>query len=305
LTGRENIFLNGAILGMSRAEITRKFDEIVAFAEIERFLDTPVKRYSSGMYVRLAFAVAGHLETDILLIDEVLAVGDAQFQKKCISKMGSIEKEGKTLVFVSHNMAAVSQLCQRAVWLDKGCIKVSGNVNETISAYLESGAEAEGERRWKYDEPATDSEKIRVLSVRIRNSEGEVSAVLDMTRPFFVEIEYEIIQAYAGMRTGFWVHSMDGTTVFVAGDNEDSVWRSKKRLPGKYVSVCEVPGNLLNSGRYSLSVAADIQGSEMMFIEKYALNFHLEHTGFSMLDGALRSPGVICPSLKWRISRTE
>ncbi len=303
LTGRENIFLNGAILGMTRYEIKQKFDEIVDFAEIEQFLDTPVKRYSSGMYVRLAFAVAAHLEPEILLIDEVLAVGDAQFQKKCMGKMGRVGEEGRTLIFVSHNMAAVTQLCRRGLWLNNGQVEMQGDVKETVNAYLASGAEAEGERRWENQRQSSPAEKINLLSVRIRNSEGKVSSLLDMTKPFFVEIDYEILQSQSGLRTGFWIYTMDGVLVFVAADNEDRSWDNKKRERGRYVSRCEIPGMLLNSGSYSLTVGADIQNAEILVLKHHALNFRLEHTGFTVLDGAMRSPGIICPSLKWGITR--
>jgi lipopolysaccharide transport system ATP-binding protein len=303
LTGRENIFLNGAILGMGRTEIRKKFDEIVDFAEIEKFLDTPVKRYSSGMYVRLAFAVAAHLEPEILIVDEVLAVGDAQFQKKCLGKMEDVSaREGRTVLFVSHNMAAISQLCSLSLWMEKGNLIMKSNATEVIREYLSSGsAVASGERRWSLESSPADR-RIRLLAIRVLNDVGEVSATIDMTRFFQVELEYEILQSCAGMRTGFWIYTMEGVLVFVAGDNEDRAWRERRRPEGRYRSRCTVPAGTLNSGQYSVTAAADIQNCEMLFSEASALCFTVEHTSVSTLDGSGRSPGIICPSLDWKIT---
>ncbi|MGD9685629.1 MAG: ABC transporter ATP-binding protein [Desulfobacter sp.] len=306
LTGRENIYLNGAILGMSRMEIKKKFDEIVDFAEIERFLDTPVKRFSSGMYVRLAFSVAAHLESEILVVDEVLAVGDAQFQKKCLGKMSEVSlKESRTVLFVSHNMAAMKQLCRKGIWLDAGAIDTTGTIDEAISAYLSAGAEINGERRWNVHEKAPGNSKIRLVSIRVRDSSKEINSILDMSKPFYVEIEYDVLQAHSGMRTGFWVYTSDGVLVFVAGDSEDSGWQSRKRMPGRYVSICTLPPMLLNSGTYSITVGADIPGSELLFLEQAVLSIVIEHTAVTVLDGANRSPGIICPSLNWHISKVD
>ena len=176
LTGRENIFLNGAILGMRREEIRRKFDEIVAFAEVDKFLDTPVKRYSSGMYVRLAFAVAAHLEPEILVVDEVLAVGDAEFQKKCLGKMGEVAKEGRTVLFVSHNMQAVKLLCSRAILLDSGKCVCDSNTHDAINRYLDVGGPSEnGERIWNDAETRPGDDHVRLHAARLRNEQGDVT----------------------------------------------------------------------------------------------------------------------------------
>jgi len=304
LTGRENVYLNGAILGMTRAEIKKKFDEIVYFAEIEKFLDTPVKRYSSGMYVRLAFAVAAHLEPEILLVDEVLAVGDAQFQKKCLGKMEDVSaREGRTILFVSHNMAAVGQLCDRGLWLERGTIKSMGAVSNVVDEYLSDGDAAAGVRIWSGSESAPGNERISLLVVRMRDHLDEVSAQLDMEHSFSVELEYEIHAPHAQLRTGFWIYTAEGVLVFVAGDNEDTAWRGVKRPAGRYLSRCRIPSMLLNSGRYSVTVAADIQGSELLFLQHNVLSFQVEQTGPSLLDGAQRSPGIIRPSLEWRVER--
>src|SRR4051812_38931655 len=181
LTGRENIFLNGAILGMSRTEIRRKFDEIVDFAEVERFLDTPVKRYSSGMYVRLAFAVAAHLEPEILIIDEVLAVGDAGFQKKSLGKMGEVSKGGRTILFVSHNMQAVTRLCTKGIMLAEGRIHATGGIEQVVHAYMSGGQYGHAQRVWPAGKGPGDS-VAKLVSARVRTREGETSQVVDIRR---------------------------------------------------------------------------------------------------------------------------
>ena len=194
LTGRENIFLNGAILGMTREEIKRKFDEIVAFAEVEKFLDTPVKRYSSGMYVRLAFAVAAHLEPEILLVDEVLAVGDAQFQKKCLGKMGDVAKEGRTVLFVSHNMAAIQKLCRRAFILSKGGILFEGMSGEAISKYIGRGEGEGGGYAFSVNKGklrATDKCGVNILDIQILSSEGNPCKIIQSSDPVIVRIFYQ------------------------------------------------------------------------------------------------------------------
>lgn len=305
LTGRENIYLNGAILGMNRSEIRRKFDEIVEFADVARFLDTPVKHFSSGMYVRLAFAVAAHLEPEVLVVDEVLAVGDAQFQKKCLGKMEDAGKQGRTVLFVSHSMAAVNQLCHQGLWLDRGSVKSSGPIASVVEDYMTSGALADGAKTWARESPAPGNDRIRLRAIRTINRFGVPSAQLEMEYPFDVEIEYEILLAQAGMRTGFWVYTLEGVLLFVAGDSEDPAWRDTRRPAGVYRSRCRIPGMLLNSGHFSISVAADIQGSEMLFLEHHVISFQIEHTVFTKLDGASRSPGILCPSLEWHISQLD
>ncbi|MDP2279063.1 MAG: polysaccharide ABC transporter ATP-binding protein, partial [Nitrospirota bacterium] len=222
LTGRENIYLNGAILGMSRAEIKSKFDEIVAFAEIEKFLDTPVKRYSSGMYVRLAFAVAAHLEPEILVVDEVLAVGDAQFQKKCLGKMGEVAKGGRTVLFVSHNMGAVERLCTRAILLDHGTITQSGPVHGVVSAYLQSGMHRSGETTWKDPKAAPGDDVVRLRSVRAMNAQGQVSSDYKVTEPISIGVEFEALKPGYRLDAGFQCFDESGNMIFQAGDFQDN-----------------------------------------------------------------------------------
>src|SRR6201984_2263248 len=203
LTGRENIYLNGAVLGMTRAEIKRKFDEIVAFAEVEKFLDTPVKRYSSGMYVRLAFAISAHLDPEILLIDEVLVVGDTEFQKKCLGKMEDVTtKEGRTVIFISHNLGAIAQLCSNTIWLDAGVIRLAGKSSSVVTQYLTADARR-GEIAWPHGTANRYVDEFKLFAIRIRNAEGRVTSVLENTKPFSVEIDYAIARPLWNLRVGF------------------------------------------------------------------------------------------------------
>src|SRR5215217_3559981 len=194
LTGRENIYLNGSILGMRRSEIERKFDEIVAFAETEKFLDTQVKYYSSGMYTRLAFAVAAHLEPELLVVDEVLAVGDANFQKKCLNKMQDVSEHGRTVLFVSHSMSAITRLCQRAILLDKGKVLVDGPTSQVVNAYLDSGFGTAAVREWPDLSKAPGDDIVRLRAVRVRAHDGEITDELDIRKPVGIEIEYQVLK---------------------------------------------------------------------------------------------------------------
>lgn len=305
LTGRDNVYLSGAILGMKRQEIRRKFDEIVSFAEVERFIDTPLKYYSSGMYVRLAFAVAAHLEPEILLVDEVLAVGDFAFQRKCLGKMEDAAKGGRTVLFVSHNMAAVNRLCQKTVWLNEGRLQEIGITESVVAAYLYTGTETRGEVRWENLKEALGNEQLRLRAVRIRNSEGKISSSVDMRYQFYVELEYDIFCPLSGVRVGFWLLTPDRTVIFAAGDNEDQAWEGKIREPGRYISRCEIPGKLFKAGEYLLTIGADIPSAEVIFSEEGVLRFHIEQTDISgpMVSSSERLPGIICPPLQWNISK--
>ncbi len=257
LTGRENIYLNGAILGMTRAEIKNKFDEIVAFSEIEKFLDTPVKRYSSGMYVRLAFAVAAHLEPEILVVDEVLAVGDGAFQQKCLGKMGNISQEGRTVLFVSHNMAAVRSLCEKAIWLERGRVKQIGNAEEVISTYIQQDALAETRddissliSRLPRD-PA-----IQLLDIRINQSGRNTLKILN-TEPVSIDIEYEVFQTSNGLRVYFDLCDEYGDILIRSfhDEHQDEICPIS---PGYYKSCATIPPYLLAPRNYILIVRATI-----------------------------------------------
>jgi lipopolysaccharide transport system ATP-binding protein len=258
LSGRENVYLNGAILGMTRAEIGRKFDEIVAFAEIDKFLDTPVKRYSSGMYVRLAFSVAAHLDPEILIIDEVLAVGDAAFQKKCLGKMGDVGRAGRTILFVSHNMTAVSQLCSRAVSLERGAIKQSGAVSDVVSDYLGSGLR-EGSVEWPDRTAAPGGRRIKLTAVRVLSG-GRVASAIPIDQPADIEVEFlNLVPSIRGLFVYLSLHDATGMTVLCSANTEaaslnKSGWFHEAHGAGLYRARCRIPPNFLNSIRYSVSV---------------------------------------------------
>lgn len=251
LTGRENIYLNGAILGMSRVEIKSKFDAIVDFAEVERFLDTPVKRYSSGMYVRLAFAVAAHMEPEILIVDEVLAVGDAQFQKKCLGRMEAVGREGRTVLFVSHNMGVINQLCSSCILLDNGRVAMSGETAVVTKKYIEVGVESFGlgaERSFVADE----KKDFQVLGVRLKNSAGEVSQQYSCDEDLFVEMDLCSRREIPGLRGYFGIFGKDGTQI-LENDSVDVLPNVLDNLTlGNYKSTVKLPNRLLAPGEYTV-----------------------------------------------------
>lgn len=248
LTGRENIFLNGSLLGMTNAEIKSKFDDIVAFSEIEKFLDTPVKRYSSGMYVRLAFAVAAHLEPEILIIDEILAVGDTEFQKKCMGKMEDVGREGRTVLFVSHNMAAVERLCNRAILLHNGKIASDNSASRVISDYLRAGVMEFGERVWSNIGMAPGDDVVRLRAVRAFNRKGQVTSEFKVSEPFYLEIEFLVLQSGILLDAGFKFLNDAGNVIFQTADFQDNHWYKRPRPAGIHRSTCHIPENLLNQG---------------------------------------------------------
>jgi len=258
LTGRENVFLNGAILGMSRSEITRKFDEIVAFAEVEKFLDTPVKHYSSGMYVRLAFAVAAHLEPEILIVDEVLAVGDAQFQRKCLGKMEDVSsREGRTVLFVSHNMQAISQLCQRAIVMRGGNVLLDSDVGSAIASYLGSGGEQAGMTIEEIIATIPPDSAFKLSSIALAQHGVKIVDTAENAKPISVEVEYEVLEKVTGLRIYVDVcDEMEGMLFRTFHDEDhDGIPTAE---PGRYVSRVEIPANLLGPMRYVVRVNASI-----------------------------------------------
>ena len=273
LTGRENIFLNGSILGMKRAEIARKFDEIVAFAEVEKFIDTPVKFYSSGMYVRLAFAVAAHLEPEILVVDEVLAVGDASFQKKCLGKMGDVARQGRTVLFVSHNMGAVLRLCSRCLWIDGGRIIMDGPASEVVAAYNKQGLSNQSERQWtEGDRPGNDTMKL--CAARVCQPAGVRTASVDITQSFDIEIETETFRELKDAGVALRVLTEDGQTVLHTANvfgGLNCTWSI-----GRRVWVCRLPAYTLNAGTYVLAVAGDIPNIRILFAEENVLSWRVE-----------------------------
>ena len=300
LTGRENIFLNGALLGMSNAEIKLKFDEIVAFSEIEKFLDTPVKRYSSGMYVRLAFAVAAHLEPEILIIDEVLAVGDASFQKKCLGKMGDVAKGGRTVLFVSHNMGAVKSLCTRAVLLAEGTLVAEGESGEIVDKYLMTASgdgAGTGEVSWADEKTAPGGKEMRLASIRLLDAQDKIRGSFDTEKPVKVEVTYKLFEKVRGMRLILQVINSEGVIAFASTDQNH---RREENNPGVYRTVCTIPGGLLNAGTYFVLVHSGCPGVKVLVRGKEFIRFHAEKTG---QHGSLfpeRWPGVVAPRLEWR-----
>jgi len=302
LTGRENIYLNGAILGMKKAEIQFKFDEIVAFSEIEKFLDTPVKRYSSGMYVRLAFAVAAHLEPEILLVDEVLAVGDASFQKKCLNKMQDVGQEGRTVLFVSHNMPAITRLCQRTILLDEGRVLCDGPSHQVVGVYLQSEVGTMAAREWPDITKAPGNDVVRLRAVRVRTEDGRTLDAVDIRKPVGIEMEYEVLKPGTALVPSVHFFNQEGICVFVNGDY-DPAWRGKPRPEGSYVSTAWIPGNFLSEGSVIVSVGMSTMNPNIVhFSEREVVAFQV----IDSLDGdsargdyAGSMPGVVRPLLRW------
>ena len=260
LTGRENVFLNGTILGMTKKEIDKKFNEIVEFSEVEKFINTPVKRYSSGMRVRLAFAVAAHLDPEVLLIDEVLAVGDVEFQKKCLGKMSNIAKEGRTILFVSHNMGAIEKLCTKAFLIDEGRIQKQGLTNEVIAEYLGSNKSLLGEKIWttpsKTNDPKNlipDEEIVRLNAVRVKNKNDEICTEFTVRDDIFLEIEYVVHKDINYLDVSFYLYNQKGETVLVAMDNSRD-GENRSCLSNSYRTIGKVPGDLLNDGWYYVHI---------------------------------------------------
>jgi len=254
LTGRENIYLNGAILGMTKKEIDRKFDEIVDFAEIEKFLDTPVKRYSSGMYVRLAFAVAAHLEPEILIVDEVLAVGDAQFQKKCLGKMEEVANQGRTVLFVSHNLTAIRVLCSRALLLRQGNLLDDNSPNEVVSKYMEGIQENSYFREWPDERLAPHNGSATLRKITICDNGGQQINNISSDTPFNIEIDYKVNTNKASVGLNLIFYDNENNCILASINNHEPNWYGKPMKTGKYTSVCKIPKNLFNNGNYSLSL---------------------------------------------------
>jgi lipopolysaccharide transport system ATP-binding protein len=308
LTGRENVYLNGAILGMGRREIQRKFDEIVGFAEVEQFIDTPVKRYSSGMYMRLAFAVAAHLEPEILFVDEALAVGDSKFQRKCIARMAEVGREGRTVVFVSHSMSAITRLCPRAILLDHGRVIADGSVAEVTAAYLRSDLGAVAHRFWPDAATAPGDHVVRLRSIGVIRQDRAFHAMADIRRPVVLEMAYDILQPGYAPIPGLHFYNEEGVCVFVTADT-DPEWRRRQKPVGRYVSRVTIVGDLLNEG--TLVVDAAIRSIDPVTVHAH----EREAVAFQVVDGidgdSMRGdygsvvPGVVRPRLDWRTNLQE
>lgn len=303
LTGRENIYLNGAILGMKRIEIDRKFDEILAFSEVEQFIDTPVKRYSSGMYVRLAFAVAAHLEPEILVVDEVLAVGDAEFQRKSLGKMGDVAQQGRTVLFVSHNMSSILRLTKEVIVLEKGRMVMRAASAEAVDYYLSAGNARAGERIWENDEVPPTAAPFRPVALRLLDQKGKVVEVIRSVEPFAVEMEYHLDAPLTGLRIGLYLNSAHGDQVLTTFDTDDGSRFEKyvSRPAGHYVSHCEFPKDLLNDGRYVLGVNASSYRIRRYFMDEQALAFNVDTSGAPGMQWSEPRPGSLRPRLEWNI----
>jgi len=304
LTGRENIYLNGAILGMKRTEIKSKFDEIVDFAEVRKFIETPVKRYSSGMYLRLAFAVAAHLEPEILVVDEVLAVGDAEFQRKCLGKMSDVAHEGRTVLFVSHNMSAILRLTEETIVLDKGQIVMRGPTSEAVDFYMTSEMARSGERRWEPGDDYQTNNLFHPLAIRVLDSQGRVADRVISSEDFSVEFEYELQEEITGLRVGMYLATSRGEQVFTSfdTDNPETYERLMERRKGHYISRCRIPRDLLNGGIFILGVNASSFRIRSYFTDEHALTFTVDPTGAPGSQWAEPRRGPVRPALNWEIT---
>ncbi|HXM96372.1 MAG TPA: ABC transporter ATP-binding protein [Candidatus Dormibacteraeota bacterium] len=300
LTGRENTYLSGSILGMSKREINRKFDEIVAFAEIDKFVDTPVKHYSSGMYVRLAFAVAAHLEPEILLVDEVLAVGDAAFQKKCLGKMGDVSRQGRTIVFVSHNMTAVKTLCSKAVLMRDGAVTASGMVADVVDDYLLGTAPGASAKEWRDLATAPGNENVRISYVRIIPPEDKTTITIDTG--VLIEIGFDNLREDINLDCTVYLISSDGVLIFESGHIISSDGDSRH---GSYHLKGRIPAHLLNGGRYSLTVVFGKDQRYVLFRMDEVVSFEVENTATGRGLNMGVAPGIIRPMLSWRHSFEE
>lgn len=306
LTGGENIYLNGAILGMKKSEIESKFDEIVSFAEVEKFIDTPVKRYSSGMYLRLAFAVAAHLEPEILVVDEVLAVGDAEFQRKCLGKMSDVAKQGRTVLFVSHNMSAILRLTEKTLVIDKGKLLLRAPTAKAVDYYLSSGLTQEGQRTWQPDEIDQESHFIPV-SIRVLDKKGYVIETVRSTESFFIEVEYLVRKPLKGLRVGIYLITSHGEFVFTSFDM-DSPEKFESyaiRKAGLYHSRVKIPANILNGGRYVLGINASSYRIKTYFHDEQALAFNVDSSGAPGTQWPESRLGPIRPALEWEIKKIK
>ncbi len=300
LTGRENIFLNGAILGMTKAEVKKKFDEIVDFAGVEDFIDTPVKRYSSGMYVRLAFAVAAHLDPEILIVDEVLAVGDAEFQKKCLGKMQDVSKnQGRTVIFVSHNMGAIRSLCNKGILLNDGAIRSNGDVEECLTSYLNVD-EKNALVNYKLD----PSKQIQILEVRVKNNYNNLTSYLDILHPFTVEVDYQVHESVSGVVIGMTLSTPLNDNLLATCDFDMDRTKLGARKRGLHQTWVTFPSHLFNSGILNLSVGISIPG-KVIYDRKEVMQIEFFDSGSFVVNGGgeTRRNSILLIPLKWNVDR--
>jgi lipopolysaccharide transport system ATP-binding protein len=297
LTGRENVYLNAAILGMKRAEIDRRFDEIVSFAEMERFIDTPIKHYSSGMGLRLGFAVAAHLEPEILIVDEVLAVGDAAFQKKSLGKMSDVSQEGRTVLFVSHNLAAVTQLCQRGIWLDQGRVRLDDTSANAVEAYVAHFTEQQAERTWQYPGDAPGDEHARLLAVRVLQDHA-VSSVIDINQPVVIELDFLTLETITDFVTQIQLFNQHNSSVFANAD-----WTPNTLGPGRYRKRVHIPPQFLAEGTFSIETRGYTYSPliKMIHVPDSVVFEAVDSDHPQAVRGPNKRPwpGVVRPALHW------
>lgn len=300
LTGRENIYLNGTILGMTKAEIDLKFEEIVEFSGVKRFIDTPVKFYSSGMRVRLAFSVAAHLEPEILLIDEVLSVGDAAFQKKSLGKMEEVSKEGRTVIFVSHNMGAVRSLCSRGLLLENGTLTKDGDVDQVINYYLSNKDVSTAGRLGWTEADAPQVKELILFGIELLSETGEVKTTFQIDEGFEIRVRYEIKEEVRNLRLYLRLKTTMGETVFATYE-DTTIREGFNRKPGKYTAICKIPPNLLNDLTYRIFIGFDSPGYKVLIPGKEYLEVDIIDTsdGYRYIKGAFDGP--IRPVLKWEV----
>lgn len=297
LTGRENVYLNGTILGMSRSEISRKFDEIVAFAEVEQFIDTMVKHYSSGMYLRLAFAVAAHLEPEILIVDEVLAVGDAQFQKKCLGKMGEIADQGRTVLFVSHDLTAINSLCQRVIWLDKGCVREIGSTRAVVANYLNHATQHDSVNITRSQVGSGEMVLHAVRAVQY----AEPTTILDCHADWTLEIEYEIKRPVRGSRLFVLIKNLRGEYIFGSSDYDDPTPQVLDRTVGHWISRVAMPTNIFKTESIYLTVGADVKADRIVCMSEDVLKLDVVDHSPNVASDRHHRVGAIAPLLDWQL----
>ncbi len=298
LSGRENIYLNGAILGMSKTEISRKFDEIVAFSGVEKFLDTPVKRYSSGMYVRLGFSIAAHLEPDILIVDEVLAVGDSEFQKKCLGKMKEVSSHGRTILFVSHNLTAVESLCNKALFLKNGQVNDQGMVKPVVNTYLSNYSKNRWIEKFEPNHPL-NNEFVRLHKIEIQPKFLPNQSIIDVRTPIDIRIDFENLVDFEKVNISLFVHSLTGELVF---NTASKVIAGPK---AKYSAVCQIPAPLLNDGSYTISFLIVKDTTAVMLTAEEILQFEMADWRNQEGEWYGKWPGIIRPNIEFDLSQTN
>lgn len=290
---------------MPKSEVVRRFDEIVDFSGVEKFLDMPIKYYSSGMYVRLGFSVAAHLDPDILIVDEILAVGDAVFQQKCLGKMNQSSQEGRTILFVSHNMPAVRNLCDRAVVIKSGRKMFEGTSNDSVNYYLSGLGTVKAEREWDATMSAPGNELFRLNAVRVRGEKGAVQDHLPNDRSFYIDADYSVLKDSLTMGVTAYVSNYDGEVIFSSISNHEPKWHLKPRPKGNYRSTCTIPGDILGEGPYRASIILWGPGYSSDITAADVIAFEIYDTGSLRGDYFGGMGGSIKPRLQWECERFE